>query len=165
MSGKVDAGGGGPFTMSEKDNPSSAGTAEQEERFKKIIEDRVSGAPFYELLGLSVETLAQGEARVKMKASTRLHNTTGIVHGGAIAALADAASGVAMATLIPGGSRRIITVEQKVNFIAPVREGDLIGTGKVFWSEGDIAVSEAEIRDDEGNLVARSIATHMLSAR
>jgi len=52
-----------------------------------------------------------------------------------------------------------------VNFIAPVREGDLIGTGKVFWSEGDIAVSEAEIRDDEGNLVARSIATHMLSAR
>src|SRR5450756_3108195 len=31
-------------------------------------------------------------------------------YGGAIAALADAAPGVAMATLIPGGSRRIITV-------------------------------------------------------
>jgi len=73
-------------------------------------------------------------------------------YGGAIAALADAAPGVAMATLIPGGSRRIITVEQKANFIAPVREGD-------------IAVSEAEIRDDGGNLVAKSIATHMLSAR
>jgi uncharacterized protein (TIGR00369 family) len=151
--------------MSEKDAPTGAGTAELEDRYKKIIEDRVSGAPFYELLGLSVEKLAQGEAQLKMKASARLHNTTGIVHGGAIAALADASSGVAMATLIPGGSRRIITVEQKVNFISPAREGDLVGTGKVLWSEGDIAVSEAEIRDDEGNLVAKSIATHMLIAR
>ena len=137
----------------------------EEERLKRIIEDRMSNAPFYELLGLSVERLAQGEAQIKMKASRRLHNTIGIVHGGAIAALADASSGVAMATLIPGGSRRIITVEQKVNFIAPVREGDLIGTGTVLWSEGDIAVSEAEIRDGEGNLVAKSIATHMLTAQ
>jgi uncharacterized protein (TIGR00369 family) len=151
--------------MSDKDNSSSAGVGDEEERFRKIIEDRLSGAPFYELLGLSVESLSQGEARIKMKASERLHNTTGIVHGGAIAALADAASGVAMATLIPDGSRRIITVEQKVNFIAPVREGDLIGTGRVLWSEGDIAVSEAEIQDTQGSLVAKSIATHMLTAR
>ncbi len=119
-------------------------------------------APFYDLLGLEVVGLAPGEARIRMKAGSHLHNTTGIVHGGAIAALADASSGVAMATLVPKGSRRIITVEQKVNFIAAVREGDLIGVGKVIQGEGDVAVSEAEIRDQDGKLVAKSIATHMV---
>lgn len=141
-----------------------AWTEEQKRRFEQIVKDRVKEAPFYELLGLSVEGLDEGEARIKMKADSHLHNTSGIVHGGAIAALADASSGVAMATIIPGGSRRIITVEQKVNFISPARKGDLFGTGTVIWHEGDMAVSEAEIRNEDGDLVAKSIATHMLIA-
>ena len=137
-------------------------TPEEEERFKKIIEDRVKAAPFYRLLGLEVVGLAPGEARISMKAGPHLHNTTGIVHGGAIAALADASSGVAMATRVPRGSKRIITVEQKVNFIAPVRKGDLVGIGRVVFDGGEIAVSESEIYDHDDRLVAKSIATHMV---
>lgn len=139
-----------------------ASTPEEEQRFKDIIEDRVSNAPFYRLLGIEVIGLAPGEARISMEAGPRLHNTTGITHGGAIAALADAASGVAMATLVPRGSRRIITVEQKVNFISPVRETELVATGTVIHSEGELAVSSAEISDLQGRLVAKSIATHMV---
>lgn len=148
--------------MSEESESPRAPTPEEEERFKKIIDDRVNASPFYRLLGLEVVGLAPGEARIRMKAGPHLHNTTGIVHGGAIAALADASSGVAMTTRVPRGSRRIITVEQKVNFIAPVREGDLTGIGKVVQGEGEITVSESEIFDHEGKLVAKSIATHML---
>lgn len=148
--------------MGEEPRIWGAETPGQEERFKKIIDDRVENAPFYQLLGLEVVGLAPGEARIRMKAGPHLHNTTGIVHGGAIAALADAASGVAMATVVPKGSRRIITVEQKVNFISPVRESVLTGIGKIVHSEGDICVSEADIIDHEGKLVAKSIATHMV---
>jgi 1,4-dihydroxy-2-naphthoyl-CoA hydrolase len=139
-----------------------AENAEQEAWFKDIIDDRVRNAPFYRLLGMEVRGLAPGEARMGMKAGPRIYNTSGIVHGGAIAALADAASGVAIATLVPKGSRRIITVEQKVNFMAPVRETDLTGVGKVVHHDGELAVSTAEIFDGEGNLAAKSIATHMV---
>lgn len=100
-----------------------------------------------------------------MKAGIKLHNTGGIVHGGAIAALADASAGVALATLIPRGSRRTVTVEQKVNFMAPVHRGDLTGYGKVLRKREDIAVSESEVRDEEGNLVAKSMATFMIIKR
>ena len=148
--------------MSGAEEASGRAGEDLEERFRKIVEDRFSRAPFYDLIGLSIESLSKGEARLSLKAGAHLHNTIGIVHGGAIASLADASSGVAMATLVPGGSRRVITIEQKVNFIAPAREGKLLGIGRVIWMDNDIAVSESEIRDEEGSLVAKSIATHTL---
>ncbi|MFW6113992.1 MAG: PaaI family thioesterase [Actinomycetota bacterium] len=139
-----------------------AESPEEEERYQEIIRDRVENSPFYMLLGLEVVGLAPGEARIKLKAGDKLHNTGGIVHGGAIAALADASAGVALATLIPRGSRRTVTVEQKVNFMAPVRQGDLTGFGKVVRKGEDIAVSESEVYGEEGNMVAMSMATFMI---
>ncbi len=139
-----------------------ARNAEEEEWFKKIVEDRVKHSPFYELLGMEVVGLDPGEARLRIEAGSHHCDEKGTVHPGVIFALADASSGVAMATLIPRGSRRVVTVEMKANFVAPAGQGKLTGTGKVLQEDVDIAVSEAEVRDDAGNLIATSMATFMV---
>jgi len=138
-----------------------AASAEEEESFKRIIESRVKHAPFYQLLGLEVTGLAPGKATLKLKAGPGHCDESGKVHPGVIFALADASSGVAMATLVPYGSRRVVTVEMKANFLEPAGRGELTGSGRILEEDEDVAVSEAEVRDEKGNLVARSIATFM----
>lgn len=137
-------------------------TPEQEAAFETIVEERLEGASFYRLVGLSVSMLAPGEARLELKASPGILDSSGNIDRGAVASLADAASGVAVATCVTDGSRRVVTIEQKVNFLEPAGAADLLAVGTVIHRDGDVAVSESEIRDREGALVARSTATHML---
>ncbi len=96
---------------------------EEEGRFKKIVEDRVKHSPFYALIGMEVVGLAPGEARLRVGAGPHHCDEGGEVHPGVVFALADAASGVAMATQVPHGSRRVVTVEMKANFLAPAGQG------------------------------------------
>jgi len=138
-----------------------AASPEEEENFKRIIESRIKHSPFYQLMGMEVVRMAPGKATLRLKARSHHCGEDGKVHPGVIFALADASCGVAMATLVPYGAKRIVTVEMKANFLAPAGEGELTGTGEILEADGDIAVSEAEVRDERGNLVARSIATFM----
>ncbi|MDD3718777.1 MAG: PaaI family thioesterase [Actinomycetota bacterium] len=140
----------------------AARSEEEEALFGKIVEDRVKHSPFYALIGMEVAGLARGEARIRVDAGPRHCDESGYVHPGVVFSLADAASGVAMATCIPRGSRRVVTVEMKANFIAPAGRGELTAVGKVLQTDGDIAVSEAQVRDEAGDLVATSMATFMV---
>lgn len=139
-----------------------AASEEEEALFRKIVEDRVKHSPYYALVGMEVAGLARGEARIRVDAGPRHCDESGSVHPGVVFSLADAASGVAMATCIPRGSRRVVTVEIKANFIAPAGRGELTAAGKVLHAGGDVAVSEAQVRDGAGNLLATSMATFMI---
>jgi len=55
----------------------------------------------------------------------------GVAHGGAITSLADTAVAFALMTLIQPGER-VTTVEMKINFLAPVIEGELVGESRSF---------------------------------
>ncbi len=140
-------------------------TKEQEEDFKRIIHERLTQAPFYQHMGLSVIGLGPGEALLKMRANPYLCDESGKVEKGAIASLADAASGVSVATVFPGSSRRIVTVEQKISFMAPVTRGELTAAGKVLFADDNIVVSEATVQDLNGKIAAKSLATFMVIAR
>ncbi len=136
-----------------------------EEGFREIIEDRARHAPFYRLLGMQVAELSRGGAVIRLRADTGHMDENGHVHPGVVFALADAASGVSLATLFRRGSRRVVTVEMKVNFLAPAGAGTLTGRGRVVAEDGEVAVCEAEVRDAAGALVALSMATFMKVGR
>lgn len=138
-----------------------AATPEEEERYKSIIRERVKDSPFYQLIGMEVTALAPGKATISMPVSRKHHNLGGIVHGGAITSVADAAAGVALATLLTPGVERPITVEIKVNFCAPVINGVLRANGSVLQKGSRIAVCEAEVLEGD-RLIAKGIATYMV---
>lgn len=135
--------------------------AEEEERYREILRDRLERSPFYELIGLRVTGLGPGWASFSMPAGERLWNMGGIVHGGAITSIADAASGVALATLLEKGREKPVTIELKLNFCAPVREGTIEARGTVAQKGSRIAVCEVEVTEG-GRLVAKGISTYMV---
>jgi uncharacterized protein (TIGR00369 family) len=134
----------------------------EEERYREIIRERVENSPFYQHMGLEVTGLGRGWATFKMPAGRHLWNAGGIVHGGAITSIADAATGVAIATLLEKHRERPVTIELKLNFCSPVVEGTIEARGQVVQKGSRIAVCEVEVTDGD-RLVAKGISTYMIT--
>lgn len=86
------------------------------------------------------------------------------VHGGIIGALADSAAGYAALTLLDIG-KEVVTVEYKINFVAPAFGELLIGRGKVIRAGRTLVICAAEIfarRSGVETLVAYMTTTMMI---
>src|SRR5439155_603360 len=81
----------------------------------------------------------------------------GVVQGGVITQIADAAMGMSLATLQEEGVWNT-TIELKINFLRPVREGRLRAIGRVVEIKQSLMFSEADVVDERGRLVARDSA-------
>lgn len=111
-----------------------------------------------EELDIDVAEKGDGEARLTMKAGARHLNDAGIVHGGAIATLVDCAMGSALASKL--NDEAPLTVEAKVNYLEPGREGTLVAIGKVRRKGKRFTVLEAEVfQESSGDHIAFATAT------
>ena len=114
---------------------------------------------FRETLGIEIKEREDGRAVLTMRAEEQHLNDGGIVHGGAIATLADCAMGSALASTL-GDDEQPVTVEAKINYLEPGAEGLLVGTGVVRRKGKRFTVLEAEIVQEEtGEHVAYATAT------
>jgi uncharacterized protein (TIGR00369 family) len=66
--------------------------------------------------------------------------------------------GIAYASTLAEGEA-FATVELKINFLRPVREGHLVAEGWVVSGGRTLGYTEAEVRDDAGRLVAKASST------
>ncbi len=114
---------------------------------------------FRELLGIEIEDRHDGRARLLFRANEEHLNDGGIVHGGAIATLADCAMGSALASTLDEGEQPV-TVEAKINYLEPGLEGTLVAEARVRRKGKRFTVLEAEVTQQEsGEHVAYSTAT------
>ena len=145
-----------------------AGLAPEGEVYGQEIWDRSSGLdlmrqfvdgvfspPVFRLMGIRGVRLADGEATVAMPASAWLANAMGVVYGGAIALLADAAITVAVATIIPAATA-FSALDMKVNYLRPVfpSDGELVATARLVHRGRTIAVASGEIVSESGKVAA-----------
>jgi acyl-CoA thioesterase len=117
--------------------------------------DRASQA-----LGMALEEVRPGFARVRMTVRPDMLNGHGTCHGGIVFALADSAFAFAC------NSRDVVTVASgcSIEFVAPVREGDeLVAEAQERALQGRNGVYDVDVRRAGGELVAtfrgRSAAT------
>ncbi len=96
------------------------------------------------LLGLTFERSPAGPGQVRIQVDQRLMHPQQIVHGGIIFTLADTAMSMALADLIPPGTP-FGTIEAKINYLLPVRAGELVARGRVLHEGGSTAVVEATV--------------------
>lgn len=80
--------------------------------------------PFGNLLGLEIDSAANGQCRAHLEVRGELFNPHQVVHGGALFALADTSMGAALYTLMDD-QESCATIEMKMNFIKAVRGGRL----------------------------------------
>ncbi len=117
-------------------------------------------APIADLLGFTVTSLQSGRAFIEFEASERHANPMGSLHGGVLAAIADAAMGVAYLSTL-GEGESFTTLEMKINFLKPVWRARLHAAGKVVKAGKTIGLVECDVTDEEGRLVARASSTCM----
>ncbi len=120
----------------------------------------IQGDPFLGSLDVHVIEAEGGHAKLMLPESDRVLRHGGIVNGGAICTLMDAAGGTATATVNPGKNQ--VTIEIKVNFLEPVKKGDMYCTANVVRAGKNIVVVEMSLTDSNGKLCARGIGTWMV---
>lgn len=133
-------------------------------RYRDILLSRRDPSTYYALLGMRLEELGEGTSRFAMLAEPRFLNAGGVVHGGAIASVADASIAAALATLIDPEHETMATVEMKINYISPVREGEIVCEAAIIQKGRSVAVGEASVYGG-GKLLARAMATFIVKAR
>lgn len=116
--------------------------------------------PFAELLGIRPGESANGVGTAFMTVADRHRQRAGVVQGGILVALADYAFFRACRSVLRAGEHAV-TIELKLNFIAPARDGELTARSVVKSRGGRIIVGDMEIFGADGQLLAAGIGTYM----
>jgi len=125
----------------------------------ELTEQARASMPLAGTLGLEVVTASPDEVHMRLEHQDRLCTAGGILHGGALMALADSAGGLCAFLNLPEGATGTATIESKTNFFRAVREGHVDATSRVLHSGRTTIVVETDLRDAAGKHVARVTQT------
>jgi uncharacterized protein (TIGR00369 family) len=112
------------------------------------------------LIGFTVIGVSEGRATVALEAGPQHANPMGTLHGGILCDIADAAMGIAYATTL-AEDETFTTLELKINFLKPVWNAKLVAEGRVVKRGRTVGLTECDIADEQGSLVARASSTCM----
>jgi uncharacterized protein (TIGR00369 family) len=79
--------------------------------------------PFADFMGMRITNLSRDKVEAELVVRAELENRFGVLHGGAVMALADNLGGTATMANLPQGARTA-TIESKTNFFAGIPVGD-----------------------------------------
>ena len=100
--------------------------------------------PAMAMLGVTVESVVAGHVVLAMAHRADLTQQHGFVHGGVVGTIADSAAGYAAMTVVPA-SASVLTVEYKMNLLAPADGEKLIARGQVVRPGRTLIVTKAEV--------------------
>ena len=106
-------------------------------------------------LGARIIEAEPGRVVLELEAGPQHRHGGGVVQGGVITQIADAAMGMSLGTLQEDGLWNT-TIELKINFIRPVVSGRIRAVGRVIEMKKTLFFSEADVLDEEGRLVAKA---------
>ena len=118
------------------------------------------------LIGAELVEVAPGRIAMTLAHSPRVTQQHGFIHAGIVSTALDSACGYAAATLMPAEAG-VLTIEFKVNLLAPARGPQLRIEGRVTKAGRTISVADGQAwqphpsRPGEDQLVATITATLM----
>lgn len=114
-------------------------------------------------LGAHLVHVAPGEVDIALVPSPAVGQQHGFVHAGAVAAIADSAAGyAALTTMRPEAG--VLTVEFKINLLAPAGGDRLVARGRVVKAGRTLTLAQSEVTAESNGatkLVAVLTATLM----
>ena len=118
-------------------------------------------------LGATIERVAPGEVDIALPFNAAHVQQHGFLHAGATTAIADSACGYAALSMMPADVA-VLSVEFKVNMLAPARGDRFLARGRVIRSGRTITVCRADVLafngTEEPRQVLEMLAT-MMAAR
>ena len=115
----------------------------------------LTGIPDY--LGMRFTDVGPGWCVCELALRLELLNPAGVAHGAVVASLIDHTLGTTVIPLLPAGTWPA-TLEFKLNYLAPARDGLLSARGEVRTITTRTAVVEVEC-ENQGRMVAVALGT------
>lgn len=123
----------------------------------------IPASPFSALLGLQLDHIEDGCARVRMPYDAARTTYADIVHGGAIAALVDVAVMAAAWAGAPLPDRlRGVTTSLSTQLVDVARAEDLLAEGRVIRRGRTLTSVEVAVRGADGRTVAKALGSYKI---
>lgn len=116
---------------------------------------RLVDVPLHRLLQIQVRTV-DDEVVVEMPVAPGALNSTGNLHGGAIATLIDVCAGAAAArnSSFAPGENTIVTADLHVRYLGRPKTDLVRARARVLRAGRQLVVVECRVEDSDGNLIA-----------
>jgi uncharacterized protein (TIGR00369 family) len=96
------------------------------------------------LIGAEMGALAPGHCEIRLPFRDDLTQQNGFFHAGITGTIVDSAGGYAGLTLMPAGAE-VLTVEFKLNLLAPADGDLLVAEGQVLKSGRNLVITRGEV--------------------
>ena len=113
------------------------------------------------LIGARMASIEPGRCEIELDWRADLAQQKGFLHGGIVGMIADTACGYAAYSLMPATSS-LVTVEYKINMLAPGRGERFIARAEVLKAGRSLTVTRGEVLADDGTLCAVMQQTLMM---
>lgn len=104
-----------------------------------------------------IDEIAPGRVTLSMPITPKSGQQHGFAHAGASFALGDSAAGYAALSLMTAGAE-VLTVEMKINLIAPASGDRLVATGEVVRPGRRLIVVRATVSTRAADGISRDVA-------
>jgi len=122
----------------------------------------INNAPFFKHLSMSVMEIGVGYSVVALDVGKEHMNPFGGVHGGVYASAIDTAAYWSAYCELPE-ENGLITIDIKVDFLAPVSDKKIIINGRRIKSGKTIYLTEAKMSDRNGTVLAHGTSKLMVT--
>jgi len=120
--------------------------------------DLTTSMPFAQHCGIAIASVTREEVKGTLAWRTELCTSAGVIHGGALMAMADSLGAVCAFLNLPPGAMTS-TIESKTNFFRGVTEGDIQIESMPIHVGRTTIVVQTDIKRPDGKLVSRTIQT------
>ncbi len=118
--------------------------------------------PFARLVGMEIVEVSKDRVHLRLAWAPERCTSNGILHGGALMALADTAGAWCASLNLPDGAAGTTTVESGTRFLGSVREGHVDAVAVPLHAGRTLVTVDTELRDPAGRLVARTAQTQLV---
>ena len=129
------------------------------EHLKSVIEI-INEGPFFRHMSMTVTELGAGYSKVIAEISRKHMNPFGALHGGVYSSVIDMAAYWSAYCDLPE-EQGLVSIDLKVDFLAPVLDQLVIVKGKRVKAGKTIYLTEAQMFDENGKLVAHGTSKLM----
>lgn len=119
----------------------------QDPRFEERVRASFSRQVFMTSLGARLASVAPGEVAIELPFREDLTQQHGFLHAGVVTAIVDSACGYAALSLMPPEAA-VLSVEFKINLLAPAAGGRFVATGRVVKAGRNLTVCSGEVVAD-----------------
>jgi uncharacterized protein (TIGR00369 family) len=132
---------------------------------KEEVQERLDSSPFIKFCELTVVSLDHDKGEITMRAPMRPEFERGAGskqwHGGPIASIIDTVGDYALIMLL---GRGLPTVNFRVDYFRPAVDTALVVTARVRRNGKSVGVSDVDVFDEKGTLLAVGRATYSTAA-